>query len=89
MYNHFVCQLSNARLMDLKKKYKKQLNDIDKQHKFIILHTLHDRNYETEINRSMLLEKLCHIYETLCFATGIKASKPYRGRKPISFTNKK
>ena len=78
MYNHFVRQLSTTRLMDSKKKFKEQLNDIDKQHKFIILHTLHGRNYENEMNRSMLLEKLHHIYENLCFATGIKASKPYR-----------
>ena len=76
MYNHFVRQLSNARLMDSKKKYKKQLNSIDKQHNFIILRTLHGRNYETEMNRSMLLEKLYHIYENLCFTAGIKASKP-------------
>ena len=29
MYNHFVCQLSHKRLMDSKKKYKEQLDDID------------------------------------------------------------
>ena len=29
MYNHFVCQLSDARLMNVNKKYKKQLNSID------------------------------------------------------------
>ena len=51
MYDHFVCQLSNTTLMDSKKKYKKQLDDIDKQHKFIILRTLHSGNYETEMNR--------------------------------------
>ena len=89
MYNHFVCQLSNTRLMDSKKKYKEQLDDIDKQHKFIILRTLHGGNYETEMNRSMILEKLHHIYESLCLAKGVKASRPYRKRKPIDFTNKK
>ena len=66
MYDHFVCQLSNTTLMDSKKKYKKQLDDIDKQHKFIILRTLHSGNYETEMNRSMILENLHHIYESLC-----------------------
>ena len=89
MYNHFVCQLSNTRLMDSKKKYKKQLDDIDKQHKFIILRTLNGGNYETEMTRSMILENLHHIYESLCFATGTMASKPYRERKHIDFTNKK
>ena len=75
--------------MDSKKKYKEQLDDIDKQHKFIILRTLHNGNYETEMNRSMILEKLHHIYESLCFTKGIKASKPYRKRNPIDFINKK
>ena len=45
--------------MDANKRYKKkkQLDYIDKQHKFIILRTLHCGNYETEMNRSMILEK--------------------------------
>ena len=89
MYNHFVCRLSDTRLMDVSKKYKKQLDDIDKQHNFIILRTLHSGNYETEMNRSMILENLHHIYESLCFATGTMASNPYRERKHINFTNKK
>ena len=55
MYNHFVCQLSDTRLMDANKKYKKQLNDIDKQHNFIILRTLQSGNCDTEMNRSMIL----------------------------------
>ena len=37
----------------------------------------------------MILEKLHLIYESLCFTTKIKASKLYRIRKPIGFTNKK
>ena len=68
------------------KKYKEQLDDIYKQHKFIILSTLHGGNYESEMNRSMILENLHHIYESLCFATGTMASKPYRERKHIDFT---
>ena len=47
-----------------RKKHKEQLDDINKQHKFIILRTLH---YETEMNRSMILENLHHIYESLFF----------------------
>ena len=89
MYNHFVCQLSNARLMDASNKFKNQLDCIDKQHNFIILRSPHGGNYETEMNHSMILEKLHHIYESLCFTTGTKASKPYRKKEPIDFTNKK
>ena len=51
MYNHFVCQLSDTRLMDVSKKYKNKLNSIDKQHNFIILRTLHGGNYETETKK--------------------------------------
>ena len=74
MYNHFVCQLSDTRLMVATSgKYKAQLNSIDKQHNFIILRSLYDGNYETEKNSSMILEKLHHIYESLCFESGIRA----------------
>ena len=90
MYNHFVCQLSNARLVDaISGKYKAQPNSIDNQHSFMILWSLHGGIYETEMNRSMILEKLHHIYESLCFESGIRASNPYRGMGPIDFTNKK
>ena len=89
MYNYFVCQLSDTKLMNVKKKYKKHLDYIDKQHNFIILRSLHGRNYETEMNRSMILENLQHIHESLCFESGIRASNPYRGMWPIDFTNKK
>ena len=75
--------------MDANKKYKKHLNFIDKQHNFIILRTLHGGNYETKMNRSMILENLQHIHESLCFESGIRASNPYRGMRPIDFTNKK
>ena len=89
MYNHFVCQLSDTILMDENKNYKKHLDFMDKQHNFIILRSLHDRNYETEMNRSMILENLQHIHENLCFESGIRASNPYRGMRAIDFTNKK
>ena len=46
-------------------------------------------NYETEMNRSMILEKLQHIDESLYFATGTMASKPCRKRQHIDPTNKK
>ena len=55
MYNHFVCQFSDTKFMDVNKKIqKKQLNSIDKQHNFIILRSLYDWNYETEIHRSIV-----------------------------------
>ena len=37
----------------------------------------------------MLPEKLQHIHENLCFGSGIRPSKPYKGIRPINFTNKK
>ena len=68
MYNHFVCQLTDARLMNVNKKYKKQLDYINKQH--------NGGDYKTEMNRSMIPEKLQHIDEILCFESGIKPSNP-------------
>ena len=89
MYNHFV---SNSLMQDLWmsiKKYKKQLNSIDKQHNFIILRSLYDRDYETEMKRSMILENLQHIHENLCFELGIRPLKPYGRMRSINFTNEK
>ena len=76
MYNHFVCQLTDARLMDINKKYKILLNSIDKQDNFIVLRSLYDGDYETEMQRSMILENLRHIHENLCFESGIRTSNP-------------
>ena len=89
MYNHFVCQLTDARLMNKNKQYKKQLNYINNQHNFIILRSLHDGDYETELKRSMLLENLQHIHENVCFEPEIRPSNSYRRMRPINFTNKK
>ena len=89
MYNHFVCQLTDARLMDVNKQYKKHLDYINEQHNFIILQSLHGGNYSTEMHQSMLPENLQHIHENLCFNSGIRSSKPYRRTRPINFTNKK
>ena len=89
MYNHFVCQLTDARLMDVNKQYKKYLDYINKQHNFVVLQSLYDGDYKAEIKRSMILENLQHIHENLCFESGISPSKPYRGIRPIDFTNKK
>ena len=92
MYNHFVCQLAGARpinKMNKNKQYKKQLNSINKQHNFIKLRALYAGHYEAEMKRSMILENLQHIHESLCFESGIRPSNPYRGMRPIDFTNKK
>ena len=89
MHNHFVCQLTDARLMDLNKQYKKHFDYINNQHNFIVLRSLYDRDYKTELTRSMILENLQHIHENLCFESGIRPSKPYIKMRPINFTNKK
>ena len=89
MYNHFVCQLTDARLMDVKKNYKKRLNSIDNQHNFIVLRSLYDGDYEAEMKRSMILENLQHTHQNLCFESEIRPSNPYRRMRPINFTNKK
>ena len=41
MNKHFVCQLTDARLMTKSKQYLKKLNCINKQHNFIVLRTLY------------------------------------------------
>ena len=41
-----------------------------------------------EMHRSMLLEKLQHIHENLCFKSKTKPPNPYREMWPIDFTNK-
>ena len=89
MYNHFVCQLTDARLMDVNKQYKQRLNSINQQHNFIVLRSLYDRAYEAEMNRSMLLENLQHIHKNLCFESRIRPSNHYKRMRPINFTNKK
>ena len=92
MYNHFVCQLTDARPINKnkrKKQYKKQLNSINKQRNFIVLRSLYGGDYEAEMKRSMILANLQYIHENLCFESGIRPSNPYRGMRPINFTNKK
>ena len=71
MHNHFVCQLTDARRMDVNKQYKKYLDYINNQHNFIVLRSLYIEDYETQMKRSMLLENLQHIHENLCFESRI------------------
>ena len=58
MNKHFVCQIKDARLMTKNKQYINQLNCINNQYNFIVLRALYGSDYETEMHRSMLLEKL-------------------------------
>ena len=88
MNKHFLCQLTDAVRMTNNNQYVKQLDCINKQHNFIVLRALYDDHYETEMHRSMLLEKLQHIHENLCFESRIKTPNPYREMWPIDFTNK-
>ena len=75
--------------MTKNKQYINQLNCINKQHNFIVLRALYGDDYETEMHRSLLLEKLQHIHENICFESGIRPPNPYREMWPIDFTNKK
>ena len=68
--------------------YVKQLDCINKQHNFIVLRALYGDHYETEMHRAMLLEKLQHIHENLCFEWRTKPPNPYREIWPVNFTNK-
>ena len=67
MYDHFVFQPTDARLMDVNKQYKKYLDYINKQHNFIVLRSLYDGDYKTEMKRSIILENLQHIHEKPLF----------------------
>ena len=55
---------------------------------FSVLRTLYGDHYETEMHRALLLEKLQHIHETLCFESRTKPPNSYREMWPVDFTNK-
>ena len=74
--------------MTKNQQYMKLLNCINNQHNFIVLRALYGDDYETEMHRLILLEKLQHIHENLRFESGIKPSNNYREMWPIDFTNK-
>ena len=89
MNKHFLSQLTDAVRMTKSQQYLKQLERINKQHNFIVLRTLYGDHYETEMHRGMLLEKLQHIHETLCFKPRTKPPNPYKKMWPMDFTNNK
>ena len=88
MNKHFLCQLTDAVRMPNNKQYLKQLELINKQHNFIVLRALYGDVYETEMHRAMLLEKLQHIHENLCFESRTKPPNCYIEMLPTDFTNK-
>ena len=89
MNKHFLCQLTDAVLVTNNKEYVKQLKRINNKHNFVVLQALYGSDYETEMYRSMLLEKLQHIHENLCFESRIIPPNSYREIRLIDFTNKK
>ena len=89
MNKHFVCQIKDARLMSKNKQYMKQLNYINNQHNFIVLRALYGDDYETEMHRSMLLEKLQHIHENICFESGIRPPIPTNESVLLTLQTKK
>ena len=88
MNKRFFYQLTDAERMTNNEQYMKQLKRINIRHKFIVLRTLHGDDYETEMHRAILLEKLQHIHESLCVKSKIKPPNPYKEMCPINLTNK-
>ena len=65
MCTPFDIYLAEARRLDCGHKYTKKLNKLDKQHKFVLLRSTYGGNYETELRRSLLVDRLLLIYEKL------------------------
>ena len=65
MCTPFDIHLAEARRLDRNHKYAKKLNNLDKQHKFVLLRSTYGGNYETELRRSLLVDRLFLTYEKL------------------------
>ena len=65
MCTPFDTHLVVARRLDRGHKYATQLNKLDKQHKFVLLRSTYGGNYETEMRRSLLVDRLFLMYEKL------------------------
>ena len=61
----FDTHLAEARRMDRRHKYAKQLNKLDKQHKFVLLRSTYGSDYNAEMRRSLLVDRRFLIYEKL------------------------
>ena len=57
--------LAEARRLDRGHKYAKQLNEMNKQHKFVLLRSTYGGAYDAEMRRSLLVDRLFLIYEKL------------------------
>ena len=65
MFSPFDTHLAEARCLDCDHKYATQLNELDKQHKFVLLRSAYGSDYETEMPRSLLVDRVFLIYEKL------------------------
>ena len=61
----FDTHLAEARRLDHGHKYTSQLNELDKQHKFVLLRSAYGGHYDAEMRRSLLVDRLFLIYEKL------------------------
>ena len=65
MCTPFDTHLAEARRLDRGHKYTSQLNELDKQHKFVLLRSAYGGHYDAEMRRSLLVDRLFLIYEKL------------------------
>ena len=84
MCTPFDTHLAEVRRLDRDHKYAKQLNKLDKQHKFVLLRSTYGGNYETEMRRSLLVDRLFLIYEKLSPSPLVRLDT-----KPLSTPNDK
>ena len=61
----FDTHLAEARRLDSNHKYAAQLNELNKQHKFVLLRFTYGGDYKTEMRQSLLVDRLFLIYEKL------------------------
>ena len=65
MCTPFDTHLAEAQRLDRGHKYAKQLNEMGKQHKFALLRSTFGGDYDAELRRSLLVDRLFLIYEKL------------------------
>ena len=65
MCTPFDTPLAEARRLHRGHKYAKQLNEMDKQHKFALLRSTYGGHYDAEMRQSLLVDRLFLIYEKL------------------------
>ena len=65
MCTPFDAHLAEARRLDHGHKYATQLNELDKQHKFVLLRSTYGGHYDAELRRTKLVDRLFLIYEKL------------------------